>query len=209
MDRPVPPQLALPAYISWLPPLVVFLAKALGYQAAAEAYMDSLEARIAELEAATPIPTPVTAPPPVLAIVDKPLQPWMTTLVAPFTTNLGTSLTGMRVVFNTYSYRVVSKADFLKVVDYWRRTARPLWAEKFKAEPQLEQCDWWSLSFVGWCLTTFQLDSVGLVIDHGSLHSYNFIAYEDGTLELFDPEYDSFAVVGTTGHGFKEGLLLL
>ena len=207
MNRPVPPQLSLPGYISWLPPLVVFLARALGYQAAAEAYMDEQEARIAELEASAPSP-PTVEPPPQITIIEKPAAPWMENLLAPFTTNIGTDLTGMRRVYLTQSYRLVSRTDFAKIVEYWRRTIRPLWAEAFKIETP-EECDWWSLAFKGWVIQVFQLDSVGFVVDFGSNHSYNFVAYEDGTLELFDPEYDSFAVVGTTGHGFKTGILIL
>ena len=217
MDRPIPPQLSLPSYISWLPPLIRFLASALQYQQASQAYMDELEAEATELRArvaeldAIPVPPalPAIEPPPQITVVEKPVAPWMDAVLAPFTTNIDTDFMGMRRAMLTYSYRVVSKTDFLKIVDYWRQTTQPIWWQSFKVEGWDDVCDWWSWAFRGWCLTTFQIDSVGFVVDNGDHHSYNFIPYEDGTWELFDPQYNSFAVVGTTGLAFKTGILVM
>lgn len=57
-------------------------------------------------------------------------------------------------------------------------------------------CENFALTFMSSVQREYGLTNVGLVIDWSGAHAYNMFVYDDGTVELYEPQDDDFVEPG-------------
>ena len=198
MERPVPPQLSLPSYISWFPPLIRFLASALQYQQDSEAYMDELEAH----------QEPHGPQRPEVMLYNQD-DVWMNAFLEEILagTNFKTYYTAIgnpnQRALDGWYWLPATKEDFLTMVNY-------SWAEKRQWIQDQFDCDDFSFGFKSHMVEDFGTNCVGVVIDVPSSHAYNLVVFKDRTWALWEPDSNVFVQPGEDSrHSFREGLILL
>jgi hypothetical protein len=87
------------------------------------------------------------------------------------------------------TYYTVSKED-MRSISSWERTNRH---DYEKAE---YDCENFALSFMSSAQREFGVTTIGLVIDWSGTHAYNMLVYEDGSVELFEPQNDNIVEPG-------------
>jgi hypothetical protein len=86
-------------------------------------------------------------------------------------------------------YYAVSREE-MREISKWNYTNR----EEY--ESAQFDCENFAISFMADVQRQFGVTTVGLVIDWSGGHAYNLFVYEDGTVELFEPQNDRFVDPG-------------
>lgn len=86
-------------------------------------------------------------------------------------------------------YYTVSKED-MRSISSWEET------NLLDYEADQYDCDNFALSFMSSVQREFGVTTVGLVIDWSGTHAYNMLVYEDGSVELFEPQNDNIVEPG-------------
>lgn len=88
-------------------------------------------------------------------------------------------------------YYTTSKEE-MEAIASWQRENR---YEYKKAE---YDCENFALSFMSNVQRKFGVTTVGLVLDWSGTHAYIMFVYDDGSIELFEPQNDSIMEPGET-----------
>ena len=55
----------------------------------------------------------------------------------------------------------------------------------------------------------FGINSVGMIIDHDTKHAYNLIFLSDGTIKIFEPQFDRWPTLGKGKYRCEKGVLVM
>lgn len=158
-------------------------------------YIDTLLKRIAELEAGKQTPSPVVQE------KDKHIKSgfWMSQAISHI-------LDCKLVHYPMDGQYWTANKDIWKLLVAWD------WVNTKKYAADLWDCENFALLFKGRSDYHFGLNSCGVVIDYSSGHGYNLIVYPDGSVDLFEPQSDTFFSVisrDTSIYGLQEGAILI
>jgi hypothetical protein len=87
------------------------------------------------------------------------------------------------------AYYVASKQDMRAVIESDQTDKRPYKKNTY-------DCENFALSFMAGVQKEYGLTNVGLVIDWSGGHSYNMIVYDNGEVDLYEPQSDEFVEPG-------------
>lgn len=116
--------------------------------------------------------------------------------------------------------KVISSSMQRKTLDnkYWTCTRLDFdviikwdWTDEKRYVAEKYDCDNFAFSFKARMDRKFHLNNVGLVVDYSGGHAYNCVVFSDGTVELFEPQEDSFKTtqLGTGYYKCESGLVLI
>jgi len=116
--------------------------------------------------------------------------------------------------------KVIGGSMHRKVLDtkYWTCTRLDFdviikwdWTDKKRYVKERYDCDNFAFSFKARMDRKFHLNNVGLVVDYSGGHAYNCVVFSNGTVELFEPQSDSFTtnLLGTGYYKCKSGFILI
>ena len=99
-------------------------------------------------------------------------------------------------------YWSCTKNRFQDVVDENKINERTYVVDKF-------DCDNFAFAFKAQVAMNYNLNNVGLVIDHSGGHAYNVVVFQDGSAELFEPQNDRWISPGESKqYSFKRGIVI-
>lgn len=100
-------------------------------------------------------------------------------------------------------YWTCTKTEFQRVVD-----ANTIDEKKYVVD-QFD-CDNFAFNFKAQVALQFNLNNVGMVIDHSGRHAYSVVIFSNGTAELFEPQNDKWVTPGESkAYTFKEGIVII
>jgi len=100
-------------------------------------------------------------------------------------------------------YWTCTKSEFQKVVDTNTIDEKKYIVDQF-------DCDNFAFNFKAQVALQFNLNNVGMVIDHSGGHAYSVVIFSDGTAELFEPQNDRWVSPGESkSYSFKRGIVII
>ena len=100
-------------------------------------------------------------------------------------------------------YWVCDKIEFQKVVDANTIDEKKYIVDKF-------DCDNFAFAFKAQVAMQYNLNNVGLVIDHSGSHAYNVVIFSNSTAQLFEPQNDKWITPGESkSYTFEEGIVII
>ena len=100
-------------------------------------------------------------------------------------------------------YWVCDKAEFQKVVDTNTINEKKYIIDQF-------DCDNFAFNFKAQVALQFNLNNVGMVIDHSGGHAYCVVIFSNGEAELFEPQNDRWVSPGESkSYSFKKGIIII
>ena len=100
-------------------------------------------------------------------------------------------------------YWVCDKIEFQKVVDANTIDEKKYIVDKF-------DCDNFAFAFKAQVAMQYNLNNVGLVIDHSGGHAYNVVVFSNSSAQLFEPQNDRWVRQGESKlYTFEEGIVII
>ena len=100
-------------------------------------------------------------------------------------------------------YWVCDKIEFQKVVDANTIDEKKYIVDKF-------DCDNFAFAFKAQVAMQYNLNNVGLVIDHSGGHAYCVVVFSNSSAQLFEPQNDRWITPGESkSYTFKEGIVII
>ena len=99
-------------------------------------------------------------------------------------------------------YHLCSEKDMTAIIKFD-------WTDRKKYVSEFYDCDNFAFNFKAMVARRFGINSVGLVIDWSGGHAYNIIAFRNGSMKIFEPQSDSWPVLGSKMYKFEKGEIII